>query len=184
MIWIRISIHDGLAPNALPASPTIVYIIWFTNSDYLLTGTIKNEWKDFIMEVWTGRFFFKKIIQWRVTKCAKGPRHFSVSQIQEHLAHSFSIGDFAALQGGRNWRVAIDRDISYVPVRAVVAKGFARCAEHLSTWPTGQQPSLSVDKEAETCRWEQTIVVLWAKWLDDFLSIIYIGFTHTNIFFL
>lgn len=51
MIWIRISIHDGLAPNVLPVSSTVVYLIWFTNSEYLLTTSIKKEWIDFIMEV-------------------------------------------------------------------------------------------------------------------------------------
>ncbi|KAG0089308.1 hypothetical protein BGZ93_005470 [Podila epicladia] len=49
MIWIRISLHDGLAPNTLPLSSTIIYLIWFTNSEYLLSGTIKAEWKDFIL---------------------------------------------------------------------------------------------------------------------------------------
>jgi hypothetical protein len=51
MIWIRISIHDGLAPNVLPLPSTVVYLIWFTNSEYLLTASIKKEWVDFIMEV-------------------------------------------------------------------------------------------------------------------------------------
>ena len=51
MIWIRISIHDGLGPNALPAPAMVVYLIWFANSEYLLSGTIKAEWKDYIMEV-------------------------------------------------------------------------------------------------------------------------------------
>ncbi|KAG0343058.1 hypothetical protein BG000_009377 [Podila horticola] len=49
MIWVRISVHDGLAPNTLPLSSTIIYLIWFTNSEYLLSGTIKAEWKDFVL---------------------------------------------------------------------------------------------------------------------------------------
>lgn len=51
MIWVRISVHDGLAPNTLPLSSTIIYLIWFTNSEYLLSGTIKAEWKDFVLAV-------------------------------------------------------------------------------------------------------------------------------------
>ena len=51
MIWIRISVHDGLGINALPTPAMVVYIIWFANSEYLLSGPIKAEWKDFIMEV-------------------------------------------------------------------------------------------------------------------------------------
>ncbi|KAF8951271.1 hypothetical protein BGZ52_012727 [Haplosporangium bisporale] len=49
LIWIRISVNDGLAPNTLPASSTVIYFIWFTNSEYLLSGTIKAEWRDFIL---------------------------------------------------------------------------------------------------------------------------------------
>lgn len=51
MVWIRISIHDGLAPNVLPMPSAVAYLIWFTNSEYLLTASIKKEWVEFIMEV-------------------------------------------------------------------------------------------------------------------------------------
>ncbi|KAG0225779.1 hypothetical protein BGX31_007509 [Mortierella sp. GBA43] len=50
MIWIRISVHDGLAPHALPSSATIIYFIWLINSEYLLGLPIKAEWKDFVLE--------------------------------------------------------------------------------------------------------------------------------------
>ncbi|KAF9366158.1 hypothetical protein BGX34_005709 [Mortierella sp. NVP85] len=50
VIWIRISIHDGLAPHTLPPSTTIIYFIWFMESEYLLGATIKAEWKDFVLE--------------------------------------------------------------------------------------------------------------------------------------
>src|SRR5690349_16132823 len=53
MVWIRISVHDGLAPNVLPMPSAVVYLIWFTNSEYLLTASIKKEWVEFIMEVKT-----------------------------------------------------------------------------------------------------------------------------------
>lgn len=53
MIWIRISVHDGLAPHALPPSTAIIYFIWFIGSEYLLGLTIKAEWKEFILEVGT-----------------------------------------------------------------------------------------------------------------------------------
>lgn len=51
MVWIRISVHDGLAPNVLPMPSAVAYLIWFTNSEYLLTASIKKEWVAFIMEV-------------------------------------------------------------------------------------------------------------------------------------
>ena len=54
MVWIRISIHDGLRLDILPSPPMVVYIIWFANSEYLLSGTIKAEWKEFILEVTVG----------------------------------------------------------------------------------------------------------------------------------
>lgn len=56
MVWIRISVHDGLAPNVLPMPSAVVYLIWFTNSEYLLTASIKKEWVEFIMEVKTKLF--------------------------------------------------------------------------------------------------------------------------------
>ncbi|KAF9903130.1 hypothetical protein EC991_004156 [Linnemannia zychae] len=67
MIWIRISILDGLAPSVLPPSPSIVYLIWFTNSEYLLTVTIKKEWSDFIMEAVMRLFRAKEIEEWPLT---------------------------------------------------------------------------------------------------------------------
>ncbi|KAG0012050.1 hypothetical protein BGZ80_000240 [Entomortierella chlamydospora] len=67
MIWIRISIHDGLAPNVLPASTTVVYFIWFISSEYLLGATIKAEWKDFILEALLRLFKASGIEEWPLT---------------------------------------------------------------------------------------------------------------------
>ncbi|KAF9433966.1 hypothetical protein BGZ76_008745 [Entomortierella beljakovae] len=64
MIWIRISVHDGLAPNVIPAPATIIYFIWFINSEYLLGGTIKAEWKDFISEALLRLFRATGIEEW------------------------------------------------------------------------------------------------------------------------
>ncbi|KAG0365665.1 centromere protein Chl4/mis15/CENP-N [Gamsiella multidivaricata] len=67
MVWIRISIHDGLAPNGLPAPTTIVYFIWFINSEYLLGVTIKVEWREFIMEALLRLFKASEIDEWPLT---------------------------------------------------------------------------------------------------------------------
>ncbi|KAF9426786.1 hypothetical protein BGZ94_006010 [Podila epigama] len=64
MIWIRLSIHDGLAPNTLPPSQTVVYLIWFTNSEYLLSGVIKSEWKEFILAAIMRLFRASEIQEW------------------------------------------------------------------------------------------------------------------------
>ncbi|KAF9195624.1 hypothetical protein BGZ50_004022 [Haplosporangium sp. Z 11] len=64
MIWIRISIHDGQAADILPPPTTIVYLIWFTNSEYLLSGMIKAEWRDFIMEALLRLFKASEVKEW------------------------------------------------------------------------------------------------------------------------
>ncbi|KAI1317807.1 hypothetical protein EDD11_007829 [Mortierella claussenii] len=72
MLWIRISIHDGLAPNMLPAPASIVYFVWFINSEYLLGVTIKAEWRDFIMEALLRTFKGNEIEDWPLT--GKSPK--------------------------------------------------------------------------------------------------------------
>ncbi|KAF9171550.1 hypothetical protein BGX21_007962 [Mortierella sp. AD011] len=85
MIWIRISIHDGLAPNVLPASTTVVYFIWFISSEYLLGATIKAEWKDFILEALLRLFKASGIEEWPLT--GKSP-----TSLAELLLHRDSQG--------------------------------------------------------------------------------------------
>ncbi|KAF9355075.1 hypothetical protein BGX26_007011 [Mortierella sp. AD094] len=85
MIWIRISIHDGLAPNVLPASTTVVYFIWFISSEYLLGATIKTEWKDFILEALLRLFKASGIEEWPLT--GKSP-----TSLAELLLHRDSQG--------------------------------------------------------------------------------------------
>ncbi|KAF9583672.1 hypothetical protein BGW38_008888 [Lunasporangiospora selenospora] len=48
--WIRISIFDGLVPNTLPAPADNIYFIWIGNSDYILSGTVKEEWRIVVTE--------------------------------------------------------------------------------------------------------------------------------------
>ncbi|KAF9109464.1 hypothetical protein BGX27_007582 [Mortierella sp. AM989] len=85
MVWIRISIHDGLAPNVLPTSTSVVYFIWFINSEYLLGATIKAEWKDFIMEALLRLFRASGIEEWPLT--GKSP-----TSLAELLLHKDSQG--------------------------------------------------------------------------------------------
>ncbi|KAG0371861.1 hypothetical protein BGX24_001068 [Mortierella sp. AD032] len=89
MIWIRISIHDGLAPNVLPASPSVVYLIWFTNSEYLLTVHIKKEWVDFIMEAVMRLFRAEEVEEWPLT--GNSPKSLSELLLQKDSQGAQSI---------------------------------------------------------------------------------------------
>ncbi|RUO95658.1 hypothetical protein BC936DRAFT_143504 [Jimgerdemannia flammicorona] len=51
-IWIRIVVHDGVAPTALPPAGNVVYLVHFPNSEYLLCGgSIKAEIKAYVVQV-------------------------------------------------------------------------------------------------------------------------------------
>ncbi|KAF9923338.1 hypothetical protein FBU30_006608 [Linnemannia zychae] len=89
MIWIRISIHDGLAPNVLPASSSVIYLIWFTDSEYLLTANIKKEWTDFIMEAILRLFKAEEIKEWPLT--GNSPRSLSELLLQKDSQGAQSI---------------------------------------------------------------------------------------------
>ncbi|KAF9285906.1 hypothetical protein BGZ68_003391 [Mortierella alpina] len=88
MIWIRICIHDGLAPNVLPVPATVVYFIWFTNSEYLLSSTIKAEWRDFIMEALLRLFKAKEVVEWPLT--GKSPTSLAALLLQKESQGAFS----------------------------------------------------------------------------------------------
>jgi len=49
--WIRISINDGVAPNVVPPTGNIVYLVYFVDSEYLLSTRVKSEFKAYIMQV-------------------------------------------------------------------------------------------------------------------------------------
>ncbi|KAG0318432.1 hypothetical protein BGZ97_003783 [Linnemannia gamsii] len=89
MIWIRISIHDGLAPNVLPLPSTVVYLIWFTNSEYLLTASIKKEWVDFIMEALMRLFKAEEMEEWPLT--GNSPKSLSELLLQKDSQGAQSI---------------------------------------------------------------------------------------------
>ncbi|KAF8928257.1 hypothetical protein BGZ47_001729 [Haplosporangium gracile] len=89
MIWVRISIHDGLAPNVLPVSSTVVYLIWFTNSEYILTANIKKEWNEFIMEAIMRVFKAEEIEEWPLT--GNSPKSLSELLLQKDSQGAQSI---------------------------------------------------------------------------------------------
>ncbi|KAF9122813.1 hypothetical protein BG015_005467 [Linnemannia schmuckeri] len=89
MIWIRISIHDGLAPNVLPVSSTVVYLIWFTNSEYILTASIKKEWVEFIMEAIMRVFKAEELEEWPLT--GNSPKSLSELLLQKDSQGAQSI---------------------------------------------------------------------------------------------
>ncbi|KAG0231758.1 hypothetical protein BGW41_002110 [Actinomortierella wolfii] len=88
MIWIRISILDGLAPNTLPQSSAIAYFIWLSNSDFLLHAGVKAEWREYIFEAFTRLFKAEKIEEWPLS--GKIP-----SSLAELLLHRESQGYFS-----------------------------------------------------------------------------------------
>ncbi|KAF9963618.1 hypothetical protein BGZ70_007297 [Mortierella alpina] len=88
MIWIRICIHDGLAPNVLPVPASVVYLIWFTNSEYLLSSTIKAEWRDFIMEALLRLFKASEVVEWPLT--GKSPTSLAALLLQKESQGAFS----------------------------------------------------------------------------------------------
>ncbi|KAI8602389.1 centromere protein Chl4/mis15/CENP-N [Dissophora ornata] len=85
MLWIRISIHDGLAPHVLPAPLSVVYFIWFRDSSYLLSSAMKVEWRDFVLEALLRLFKASEIEEWPLT--GKYP-----SSLGELLLHKDSQG--------------------------------------------------------------------------------------------
>lgn len=89
MVWIRISVHDGLAPNVLPMPSAVVYLIWFTNSEYLLTASIKKEWVEFIMEAIMRVFRAQEIEEWPLT--GNSPKSLSELLLQKDSQGAQSI---------------------------------------------------------------------------------------------
>ncbi|KAG0326172.1 hypothetical protein BGZ99_009969 [Dissophora globulifera] len=75
MVWIRISVHDGLAPHVLPTSMNVVYFIWFKDSEYLLGSQMKVEWRDFILEALLRLFKAVEMEDWPLT--GKSPTSLS-----------------------------------------------------------------------------------------------------------
>ncbi|KAF9976230.1 hypothetical protein BGZ73_008937 [Actinomortierella ambigua] len=94
MVWIRISVMDGLAPNTLPQSSTIAYFIWFSNSDYLIHAGMKAEWREFILEAFVRLFKAAKIEEWPLT--GKSP-----TSLAELLLHRESQGQYSRYRLGQ-----------------------------------------------------------------------------------
>ncbi|KAG0212092.1 hypothetical protein BGX28_006853 [Mortierella sp. GBA30] len=88
MAWIRICVHDGLAPNVLPIPASIVYLIWFTNSEYLLSTTVKAEWKDFIMEALLRLFKANEVEEWPLS--GKSPESLAALLLQKESQGALS----------------------------------------------------------------------------------------------
>ncbi|KAF9912759.1 hypothetical protein BX616_010239 [Lobosporangium transversale] len=93
-VWIRLSIHDGLAPHTLPPPTAVIYLIWFINSKYLLCGTFKAEWRDFVMQAILRLFKAAEIEEWPLA--SKSP-----TSLQELLLHKDSQGPHSRYRLGQ-----------------------------------------------------------------------------------
>ncbi|KAL1916698.1 uncharacterized protein VTP21DRAFT_5402 [Calcarisporiella thermophila] len=87
-LWIRVSIHDGVPLNQIPPAACVLYLVWFVNSEYLLTGTVKTEYKDYVLQALLGVFECDRVDEWDL----KGR---NVSSLQELLLYRDSQGGFS-----------------------------------------------------------------------------------------
>ncbi|KAF9574634.1 hypothetical protein EC968_006049 [Mortierella alpina] len=72
----------------LDYSEQVVYLIWFTNSEYLLSSTIKSEWRDFIMEALLRLFKANEVVEWPLT--GKSPTSLAALLLQKESQGAFS----------------------------------------------------------------------------------------------
>ncbi|KAG9285394.1 hypothetical protein G9A89_010869 [Geosiphon pyriformis] len=49
-IWTRISIFDGIPINSLPPNSSIIYLVYFMKSEYIICGNIKPEHKKYFLQ--------------------------------------------------------------------------------------------------------------------------------------
>ncbi|CAG8580480.1 2457_t:CDS:2 [Paraglomus brasilianum] len=86
--WIRISINDGVAPNVVPPTGNIVYLVYFVDSEYLLSTRVKSEFKAYIMQALIKSFTCHEIEEWDL----KGKY---VDSLEQLLLHRESQGSFS-----------------------------------------------------------------------------------------
>lgn len=93
-LWMRLMLFDSLPTDLCPPSNHIIYMIWFSNSDYLLMSGGKAEWATFLTQAILRTFDASGLEKVQL----KGKQ---TDSLRELLLNSNSLGTFTKYRLGK-----------------------------------------------------------------------------------